>query len=266
MRIISVDDEELVGEYMRRLLGQIEPEAEFLAYTDPEEAFAYLAHQKVDVALLDIELGQYNGLMLAKKCKDLCPQINIIFVTGHSRYTMEAFRLHASGYLLKPVRPEELHAELKNLRYPPTLQSKERVSIQTFGSFEIFLDGKPLNMPIAKCRECLAYLVDRKGARVTVPELGSILWEDRPYDKKTQNNTYRVVTDMIKYLKAAKIDDIVIKTRKEIAINVEKVSCDYYRFLNGDVSQINAFLGEYMTNYDWAEFTLAGLVKTKAIF
>ena len=69
--------------------------------------------------------------------------------------------------------------------------------------------------------------------------------------------------DLIKLLEKMGIAEIVIKTRKNIAVNTDMLDCDYYRFLSGDVFGINTFHGEYMTNYSWAEFTLARLANTK---
>lgn len=263
MNIISVDDEKMTVDYMKRLLEQAEPTAEFTGFTDPEEAFAYLSKNSVDVALLDIEMGEYNGIELAKRCKEICPHVNIIFVTGYSQYTMDAFRLRASGYLMKPVRASDLRTELDNLRHPLPLPAAHRIRIQTFGNFEVFVDNCPLYLPRTKCLECLAYLVDRRGAFIGTEELAALLWEDRPYDRALQNSVYRVVSDLAKALKREGIGEILVKARGKIAIDVNKVDCDYFGFLNGDVSQINAFHGEYMTNYSWAEFTLAQLVRSK---
>lgn len=262
---MAVDDERLALENITSLLKKILPQAEITGFTKSTEAFSFLAAHAVNIAFLDIEMCGMNGLSLAKKCKELCPDINIIFVTGYDRYTMDALRLHASGYLIKPVRESDLRAELDNLRHPIVTASQHRVRIQAFGNFEIFVDQKPLFIPIAKCKECLAYLVDRKGSRVTAPELATVLWEDTPYDKRTQNNTHRVISDTVKYLKEAGVANIIIKNRGDMAINLEQVDCDYYRFLMGDVSQINLFRGEYMTNYSWAEFTLAQLSSLKRI-
>ena len=262
MRIICVDDEEITVEYMERLIAQVEPQAEVIGFAEPEEAFDYLSKNIVDIAILDIEMGEYSGMGLAKKCKDLCPTVNIIFATGYSQYMQEAFALHASGYLMKPIRADDLRTELANLRHPLP-QLNKRVRVQTFGNFEVFVDGKPLKVPRKKCKECLAYLVDRKGAGVPYAQLSSLLWEDVPYDRTAQKKTQTVISALGKALGAVKVADILIRTRMEIAIDVAKVDCDYFRAVCGDMAWMNAFTGEYMSNYSWAEATLGELVDIK---
>lgn len=259
MKILIVDDEQLALDNIWDTLKRILPEAKITGFTKSSQAIGWLQENDADIALLDIEMNGINGITLAKRCSDLCHNINIIFVTAYSQYTMDALQLHASGYLIKPVAEKELLTELKNLRHPLFYPSYIRAKIQTFGNFEIFVDQEPLYITGSKCKECLAYLVDRKGTLISFPELASILWEDRPYDRKTQNNIHRVISDMMKCLKKAGIEDIIIKRRNGLAINMNKIDCDYYNFLNGNVSQINSFCGEYMSNYSWAEFTLAGL-------
>lgn len=54
---------------------------------------------------------------------------------------------------------------------------------------------------------------------------------------------------------------IIIKKRDLIAVDPERVDCDYYRFLAGDRREANAFRGEYMSNYSWAETTLGALTR-----
>lgn len=264
MKIISVDDEPLAIKGLQKIVLQEEPGAEFVGFAAPEEAFRYLAENRVDVAFLDIELGAYSGIELAKRCKELCPGINIIFVTGYSQYVMDAFRLHASGYLMKPVRASELRIELDNLRCPVLPPTAQRVRVQTFGNFEVFVDDIPLKLPLVKCRECLAYLVDRKGALVTVAELAGVLWEDKPFTSAVRNSAHQVVSNLMKALKEAGVEDIIIKHPRVLGIDPAKIDCDYYRVLSGDVGQLNLFTGEYMANYSWAEFTAGDLAVRKA--
>lgn len=263
MKIIVVDDERLALDYLVKMLKKVEPAADIFSFSDSETAFGYLTENKVDIAFLDIEMGQLSGITLAKKYKDICPAVNIIFVTGHSRYMTDAFKLHVSGYLMKPVRERDLRAEIDNLRFPLTRIPLQRVRIQTFGNFEVFVEGRPLDLPRAKSKECLAYLVDRKGARVSASELASVLWEDKPNDSAAQNSVYQVIYTLMKALKEAGAEDIIIKSRREIAIDTSMVDCDYYRAISGDLIQMNSFTGEYMTNYSWAECTLGGLLEQK---
>lgn len=259
MRIIAVDDERLPLENLMKQILRVEADAELLGFSDSAKALSYLAEHSVDIAFLDIEMAGLSGIALAKHCKELCPTVNIIFVTGHSQYMLDAFNLHASGYLLKPVLEEDLRREMENLRYPLPPASKKRVRVQTFGNFEVFVDGRPLDFPRAKSKECMAYLIDRKGARVSVSELAAVLWEDMPDDSATQNRVHQVIYTLGKALKDVGVQDILIKSRREIAIDTGKVDCDYYAAVSGDMAQMNAFTGEYMKNYSWAEFTLGSL-------
>lgn len=259
MKVIAVDDESLALESIMELLEKVLPEAEITGFQNAAEAFEYLGNNKVDIAFLDIEMGEYSGLSLAKKCQTLCPEVNIIFVTGYSEYALDAIKLHVSGYLLKPVQEKELIAEIEHLRYPVSYQSKKRVRIQTFGNFEIFVDEKPLDFPRTKCKECMAYLVDCKGAKVTSRELAAILYEDEPYERAIQNRIHQVIFAMMKALKKEGIEDIIIRSHSEIALDTSKVDCDYYKLLQGESKQKSGFNGKYMSNYSWAEHTLGEL-------
>ena len=262
MKIIAVDDEPKALSSFLRVLREVEPYADVASFTSSEEAFAFLAQNRVDIAFLDIKMDGLTGLALAEKYKSLCPTVNIIFVTGYSQYSMDALRLHVSGYLIKPVRADDLRTELASLRHPLPPGGR-RVRIQTFGNFEVFVDGQPLKFPLTKCKECLAYLVDRKGALVTIPELASVLWEDKPVDHALRNNIHQMVFSLTKALKAVSAADILIKQSRQLAIDPEKVDCDYYRALSGDAEQLSRFAGEYMNNYSWAEFTIGKLLHLK---
>lgn len=98
-----------------------------------------------DVAFLDIEMRGMNGLVLAEQLKTIKPKTNIIFVTGYSEHMGDAFKLLASGYLMKPVTPQDIMEQMENLRYPiGKAANPKRVRAQCFGNFEVFLDGEPV--------------------------------------------------------------------------------------------------------------------------
>jgi two-component SAPR family response regulator len=134
-----------------------------------------------------------------------------------------------------------------------------KVFIRTFGRFEIFVDNKPVKFHCSKAKEFIALLVDRKGGIVTTEEMLTYLFEDRPNDTRSKNYCRKVVQRMYLDLKYNNIDDIVIRySGGGHSLVLEKVDCDYYDYLKGVVQ--DNFRGEYMSNYSWAEDTLASLI------
>jgi two-component system LytT family response regulator len=53
--------------------------------------------------------------------------------------------------------------------------------------------------------------------------------------------------------------DVFLKARNSFAVARDKLDCDFYSFLRGDSAAVNAYFGEYMTQYSWAEMTLGSL-------
>jgi two-component system, LytTR family, response regulator len=73
-----------------------------------------------DILILDVEMDDGTGFDLMKQVHD--PSFQLIFITAHNQYAIEAFRFSAIDYLLKPVDPEAL--QLSVLRAEKNLQSK----------------------------------------------------------------------------------------------------------------------------------------------
>lgn len=259
MNIIAVDDERRALKMLENTLALAAKQATVQGFLTAEAALAYAKDHRVDVAFLDIMMSGMNGLTLAKHLKEIYGEINIIFVTGHNEYAGYAFDIHASGYVLKPVSVERIERELAQLRRPIALDATPHIRIQCFGSFSVFVDGKPLLFTRAKPRELLAYLVHQRGAAVGNAHIASVLWEDQPYSLSVQANTRNVIAQLTHLLKEAHISQIILKARNSIAVNMEAFSCDYYDYLRGDVGAVNEYMGEYMSDFSWAEFTVAYL-------
>ncbi len=257
MDIMIIDDEKLVLEDTTALVKKVLPNDTIYSFQFANDALAFLKEQMVDMALLDISMPEINGLELAKRCKQVCPQINILFVTGYSEYALEAFKVHASGYLLKPLRENDLLNELEHLRFPIVQPStNEGLYIRCFGNFEVFYDGKPMKFKYSKSKELLAYLIDRKGARVSSGEAIGILWEDKPISLSLKSQWRNCVADLVALFNDLDKGDCLLKSRDYIAVDTAKITCDYYCFLNGDVRSINQYHNEYMEQYSWSEFSL----------
>lgn len=134
MRILLVDDENLQLMRLENACKKVLT-GEFLAYSNPVKAYEENKDKIIDIAFLDIEMPGINGIQLAKKLKAINPHINIIFVTAYNEYALDAYKMHASGYITKPVNAEQIKEEVDGLRYQTTLKSTKEVEAKCFGNF-----------------------------------------------------------------------------------------------------------------------------------
>jgi len=253
MRILAIDDSDSALKLLVGSISKARPTAEVFPFHKPSDLLEFARNNPCNIAFLDIEIWGMNGLEVAKKLKEIYPRINIIFVTAYSKYASEAFELYPSGYVLKPVTKEAVEREIKNLRYPFDPKTNVRLYAQTFGNFEVFSYGTPLKFGYTKTKELLAYLIDRNGAMASINELCAVLWENEQDTENLKAYLRKLISDLLKTLRAIDAQDIIMKQHKNIAILPEKIICDSYGFMKGDPACVNAYRGQYMSQYSWAE-------------
>lgn len=118
IRAVIIDDERKAIDSLRTDLGwycsqdvEIVGDAQNL-----REGLELLQQTQPQLLFLDVEIGQENGFMLLQRLKDLDLQIQVIFTTAHSGYTLQALRGKAFDYLLKPIDPDDLRAAVQRLK------------------------------------------------------------------------------------------------------------------------------------------------------
>lgn len=116
--IIMVDDSNIILTDGLAVLEEVIPDATITGFIWPIEAIEYAKMNRVELAVLDIEMGQSSGLELCCTLHDINPATNIIFLTAYADYAFDAWKTEASGFILKPLTPEGLKEQLKKLRYP----------------------------------------------------------------------------------------------------------------------------------------------------
>ena len=258
MNIIAVDDEKLALECLLDAIEKAVPGEKPHGFRNPQDAVAFLKSSSCEIAFLDIEMRGINGIELAKQMKKVNPKVNIIFTTGYSEYAGEAFSVHASGYVMKPVTAEKIRTEINELRHPVVHRQKKRVRIQTFGNFEVFIDDAPLKFQYNRTRELLAYLVDRNGSMCSNAEIVEILWES---ESAPLHNSYlkAMKSDLLSAFEKKGCGDVLVRQRGKLGICPDKVECDYFDWIAGKAYALNAYRGEYMRQYSWGEFTNGSL-------
>ena len=131
--------------------------------------------------------------------------------------------------------------------------------MQTFGNFEVFANGEPFKFISSRSKELFAYLIDRRGTSASPVEVAAVLWEDKPYDRSLRSQIQAAISEMMKSFKEHGLDDVINKSWNQISVDKDKINCDYYDMLDMVPAAVNAYCGEYMANYSWAEMTAAAL-------
>ncbi len=260
MKFIAADDERLALEGLIQAIKEVEPDSEIVSFRSAKEVLDYAKGETFDVAFLDIEMGAVDGLTLAKLLKEIRPEGDIVFATGYSQYAIEAFKLRAAGYMMKPIMPDDVRRELDHIKERKAAQPEtdSGLSARCFGEFELYFNNQPIKFKYTKTKELVAYLICRKGTFCQNGEIMASIWEDKDDTPSLFSNLRNLVSDLNSTLNTLGCDDVVIKRRGMIAVDTAKISCDYYRWLAGDIDAINSYEGSFMKPYEWAEFTMGG--------
>ena len=249
MIAIAVDDEPLMLGALTKAIKASDDITLVAEFTSCEDALDYIKISPADIAFLDINMRGMGGLALAEKIRSVCPDCKIVFCTGYEEYAIPAFKLHASGYLMKPVSAKDVQVEIDNIK---GIRQKEKpLTVKCFGNFEVYAKGEKLTFKRSKTKELFAFLVDRNGAGVTVAEIGVALWENDE-DQKNQNYIHQLFRDLRQSLESVGVEEFFERNNYFYSINPEKLDCDYYAYLKTGKPE---FRGEYMSQYSWAEET-----------
>ena len=225
---------------------------EIAKFSSCEKALDHVKENHVDVAFLDINMRGMGGIALAKKILELRPNSKIVFCTGHEEYAIPAFKLHASGYLMKPISAEDVQGEIDNVK---GVRKKEKLlDVKCFGNFEVFVKGERLLFKRSKTKELFAFLVDRKGAGMTARQICAALFPDDTDDVKNTTYLRQLIMDLKNTLKMVGSEAVFCHETPFYRVDTSLIKCDYFNYLETGKPE---FRGEYMSQYSWAEETCA---------
>jgi len=158
MKTICVDDEPLAVEYTLRQCTRLPEIEEAKGFTDSLLALDYLRAHPVDLAILDINMPQIDGITLAARIKQISPQTAILFLTAYKEYAFDAYAVHPTGYLLKPVSQEKLASEVRYTCAGTRQSSYSHIHIKTFGTFDVYVEDRPVSFKTGKSQgaSCLS--------------------------------------------------------------------------------------------------------------
>jgi two-component SAPR family response regulator len=138
LKAIIVDDEYPSCLKMEKLLKESGLAEVADKFTEPLKALEFLKKTKMDAVFLDIEMPDMDGIELASRIMDIHDNMAFVFVTAYNQYAVEAFRLNAIDYLLKPVYPERLMETLRRIIDQRGIDvNPGKLKVQCFGKFTV---------------------------------------------------------------------------------------------------------------------------------
>lgn len=128
LKAILVDDELNSLQNLQLKIQEYCPSIRIAAQTQrPEEAIELIRQHKPDVIFLDIEMPRMSGFKMLEQMDDI--DFEIIFITAYNHYAINAIRISAFDYLVKPVSIEDLQLTVGRLEEFEVKKSRERADI-----------------------------------------------------------------------------------------------------------------------------------------
>lgn len=222
MRVIILEDEKLASTRLIRMLKELNPGIEVLAtLNNLEEAEQYFGHTKqeqADILFFDIQLGDGTSFELFDKFKFDCP---VIFTTAYDQFALQAIKVRASDYLLKPIKIEELDHAIKHVLELATQKEEGSVDRQDVRNSR-FLVKMGKSLKILTLEDIAYFYSDQKITLI-------FNWAGRKFpidlslnriEEMLPPETYfRLNRRLIVHLKA--IDDMQVYSKSRIKINLK---------------------------------------------
>jgi two-component SAPR family response regulator len=257
MKTIIVDDEKWALEQLRKEFSTQKNIELVGCFINSLDALEYIRKNPVDFALLDVQMSGMDGIELGTELRKHSPNAIIVYVSSYPEYFSDAYRnVKADYYMLKPYNKDDVIDVLERVDLLSKRQ-KRAVQFRTFGRFDVFINGQPVNFSNAKAKELLAICVDRKGGIVKMEEAIDKLWEDEPLTDNVKARYRKAIGYLHALFFEYRVPDIFASGYGSCHINKDKIECDYYEFLAAEDKPL--FFGEYMHEYSWAEETAAML-------
>ncbi|MCR2822933.1 response regulator [Lederbergia panacisoli] len=268
LRVLLLDDEEDALDLLEILLSQIGNVQIVGRFTDPFQALQSIEKTEVNLVFLDIEMPGMKGTQVARKLKEQNPHLKVVFTTAYSDYAVEAFEIHTSDYLLKPITLERLQLCISRFkeRDIPSMNY-----IQCMGGFFLFDDLKrTLPWKTLKEKEVCAFLVHHHDKPVDSDVMIEAIWPN--YDvKKARSYLYTCLSYLRKALTEYGHPAKITKFGKGFVFSLEGFETDEEK-LRKLLLEINSkeelrveiyhkvvalFKGEYMEGcgFQWAHST-----------
>ncbi len=229
-------------------------------FNDSDSAAEFLKSNRADLAFVSLCSKNIDYDLIIRKVKKIDFRTVVFLIGNDDIQSTEVYKKGCDYFIKKPYNPNEIRALLKRFELL-SKRLKKRVFVRTFGRFDVFVDGVPVDFHNSKAKELFALCIDHCGGNVTMQEAIDKLWYERHYDDKVKRLYRKAVISIVKTLQENDVSKIFVKSRGTCAINKNAIECDYFNLIKNPQKYADTFHGEYIFDYSWAESTLANIAK-----
>lgn len=136
------------------------------------------------VAFIDIEMPEIDGITLAEKLLEKNPAIIIVFITAWNQYAVQAFEINALDYIMKPVNSERFNKMVERIKSKINLKELKKgpsLEIKCFNKLDVSINGNKVIWQRTKAEELFAFLIMNNGNYVHKEIILEFLWPQ--YDR-----------------------------------------------------------------------------------
>lgn len=231
IKCIILDDEQLAIDTLKWQLQEFCDGIEILnTFTNPYDAQSYLQSHQIDLCFLDIDMPEMSGFDFLKFWGN-DPPFNVIFATAYSEFAIQAFKVSALDYLLKPIDEEDL---------VQTIQKYQKQNITSTLNDQVSILLSQINSP-KDYSERIA-LPTSEGVHLVNTSDINRLEADNNYTTVFLNSSQSIlVSKTLKDVEKALDPGIFFRIHQSHTINLNKVKL-YQRGRGGSVTLIDGAL------------------------
>ncbi|MBB6215503.1 two-component SAPR family response regulator [Anaerosolibacter carboniphilus] len=233
LKALVIDDEILAIHLIENMLKETADIEVVGTFEHPTDALKSIKQLEPDIIFLDIEMPDQNGITAAEQILEIDENIDFIFVTAYDQYALDAFRVHATDYLLKPLDKKRLFQAIEKIKRRRKASSTKvhqtmHLNAQFMGNFVLYnKHGQPIKWRTKKVKELCAYLLHHK---VTMHRMQIIedLWPDLSLDKAAAI-LHTTVYQLRKELKSNEYHDPLLYSDERYSLNID-ITYDQIQF------------------------------------
>jgi len=116
LKLVICEDDQQQADILKKHLLSILPKNTITTFYNGSILLKFIREASDDIPsiiFLDIEMPGINGIETAKEIRQILPAVDIVFITGHPKFALDAFNVYAFDYILKPLSKERLENTLK---------------------------------------------------------------------------------------------------------------------------------------------------------